>query len=70
MGLHGQRNRQTGLLGCFAVGGCEHVTGLNLYLNSNMIDANNAGHIRKVLKEALDALDKNAPGEPPTAADR
>jgi hypothetical protein len=37
-----------------------------------MIDANNAGHIRKVLQEAIDALDKNAPGEPPAvaAADR
>jgi adenylate cyclase len=44
----------------------EHVTGLDLYLNANMIDANNAGHVRKVLQEALDALDKNAPAEPST----
>jgi adenylate cyclase len=50
----------------------EHVTGLDLYLNANMIDANDAGHIRKVLQEALDALDKNAASEPPAvaAADR
>jgi hypothetical protein len=48
------------------------VTGLDLYLNANMIDANDAGHIRKVLQEALDALDKNAASEPPAvaAADR
>jgi adenylate cyclase len=45
----------------------EHVTGMDLYLNANMIDANDAGHIRKVLQEALDALDKNTPEEPPPA---
>jgi adenylate cyclase len=50
----------------------EHVTGLDLYLNANMIDASNAGHIRKVLQEALDALDNNASAKPPvvTTADR
>jgi class 3 adenylate cyclase len=50
----------------------EHVTGLDLYLNANMIDANNAGHIRKVLQEAIEALDKNVAAKPPaiTTADR
>ena len=37
----------------------EHQTGLDFYLNANMIDANNAARIRKVLEEALKALDKN-----------
>ncbi len=38
----------------------EHQTGLDFYLNANMIDANNAARIRKVLEDALKALDKNA----------
>jgi len=33
-----------------------------------MIDATNAGHVRKVLQDALDALDKNAPAKPSAAA--
>jgi adenylate cyclase len=37
----------------------EHITGLDFYLNANMIDATNASHVRKVLQDALDALDKN-----------
>ena len=39
----------------------EHQTGLDFYLNANMIDANNAAHIRKVLEDALKALDKGVP---------
>src|ERR1700733_12409763 len=39
----------------------EHQTGLDFYLNANMIDANNTAHIRKVLEDALKALDKGAP---------
>jgi len=41
----------------------EHITGLDFYLNANMIDATNAGHVRKVLQDALEALDKNDPGK-------
>jgi class 3 adenylate cyclase len=40
----------------------EHQTGLDFYLNANMIDANNTAHIRKVLEDALKALDKGVPG--------
>ena len=36
----------------------EHQTGLDFYLNANMIDASNTAHIRKVLEDALKALDK------------
>ena len=39
----------------------EHQTGLDFYLNANMIDANNTAHIRKVLEDALKALDKGVP---------
>ena len=49
----------------------EHLTGLDFYLNANMIDATNAGHVRKVLQDAIDALDKNGPGmaaSPPVGA--
>jgi adenylate cyclase len=46
----------------------EHITGLDFYLNANMIDATNAGHVRKVLQDALDALDKNVPAKPASAA--
>jgi len=42
----------------------EHITGLDFYLNANMIDATNAGHVRQVLQDALAALDKNAPAKP------
>jgi adenylate cyclase len=38
----------------------EHQTGLDFYLNANMIDASDAARIRKVLEDALKALDKNA----------
>jgi class 3 adenylate cyclase len=39
----------------------EHLTGLDFYLNANMIDASNATHVRKVLQDALHALEKSAP---------
>jgi class 3 adenylate cyclase len=39
----------------------EHQTGLDFYLNANMIDANSATHIRQVLQDALKALDKTGP---------
>jgi adenylate cyclase len=39
----------------------EHQTGLDFYLNANMIDADSAGRIRQVLQDALKALDKSAP---------
>jgi hypothetical protein len=32
-----------------------------------MIDATNAGHVRKVLQDALDALDKNVAAKPGSA---
>jgi class 3 adenylate cyclase len=38
----------------------EHQTGLDFYLNASMIDANSATHIRKVLQDALHALEKSA----------
>jgi hypothetical protein len=31
-----------------------------------MIDASNAGHIRKVLQDAIEALDRNAAAKPHT----
>jgi adenylate cyclase len=37
----------------------EHVTGLDFYLNTSMVDINAATHVRKVLQDALNALDKN-----------
>jgi class 3 adenylate cyclase len=40
----------------------EHQTGLDFYLNASMIDARNAAHIRKVLEDALKALDKDLSG--------
>jgi len=39
----------------------EHLTGLDFYLNAAMIDAGNATHVRKVLQDALKALEKTAP---------
>ncbi len=39
----------------------EHLAGLDFYLNAAMIDANSAAHIRKVLQDALNALEKTAP---------
>jgi adenylate cyclase len=36
----------------------EHLTGLDFYLNANMVDADSATRIRQVLQGALDALDK------------
>ncbi len=38
----------------------EHVTGLDFYLNASMVDADAATRVRKVLQDALNALDKNA----------
>jgi adenylate cyclase len=37
----------------------EHVTGLDFYLNTSMVDINAATRVRKVLQDALNALDKN-----------
>jgi hypothetical protein len=45
----------------------EHITGLDFYLNANMIDATNTDHVRKVLQDAIDALDKNVPAKPEDA---
>jgi adenylate cyclase len=39
----------------------EHLTGLDFYLNANMVDADSATRIRKVLQDALAALDKGSP---------
>ena len=39
----------------------EHITGLDFYLNANMIDATSATHIRKVLQDALKAIEKAVP---------
>src|SRR5580704_14718671 len=39
----------------------EHLTGLDFYLNANMIDASSASHIRKVLQDALKAIEKAVP---------
>jgi adenylate cyclase len=37
----------------------EHVPGLDFYLNASLVDADAATHVRKVLQDALNALDKN-----------
>jgi len=39
----------------------EHLTGLDFYLNASMIDASSATHIRKVLQDALKAIEKAVP---------
>jgi adenylate cyclase len=39
----------------------EHITGLDFYFNANMIDADNATHVRNVLQDALKALEKREP---------
>ena len=39
----------------------EHLTGLDFYLNANMIDADSATHIRKVLQDGLKAIEKAVP---------
>jgi adenylate cyclase len=39
----------------------EHLAGLDFYLNANMIDANSASNIRKVLQDALNAIEKAVP---------
>ena len=39
----------------------EHLTGLDYYLNASMIDASSATHIRKVLQDALKAIEKAVP---------
>jgi hypothetical protein len=36
----------------------EHLSGLDFYLNANMVDAGNATRVRKVLQDALKALEK------------
>jgi len=38
----------------------EHLTGLDFYLNANMIDATSASRIRKVLQDALKALERSS----------
>jgi adenylate cyclase len=45
----------------------EHITGLDFYLNASMIDATNATHVRKVLQDAIDALEGDAPAKNPAA---
>jgi adenylate cyclase len=42
----------------------EHITGLDFYLNASMIDATDATHVRKVLQDALDALERNVAAKP------
>ena len=39
----------------------EHLSGLDFYLDANMVDANSATRIRKVLQDALKALEKAVP---------
>jgi hypothetical protein len=36
----------------------EHLTGLDFYLNADMIDAGDARHVREVLQDALKALER------------
>jgi len=36
----------------------EHLTGLEFYFNTGMIDASDARHVRNVLQDALKALEK------------
>jgi class 3 adenylate cyclase len=42
----------------------EHITGLDFYLNASMIDATDSTHVRKVLQDALDALERNVAAKP------
>jgi len=42
----------------------EHLTGLDFYLNADMIDAGDARHVREVLQDALKALEKRTPPNP------
>ena len=42
----------------------EHMSGLEFYLNANMIDANSVGYVRGVLQDALKALEKGIPAVP------
>jgi adenylate cyclase len=35
----------------------EHLTGADFYLNANMIEASDAMHLRKILQDALKALE-------------
>ncbi len=39
----------------------QHLTGVDFYLNAEMIGANNAPQVRKVLQDALNALDRSVP---------
>jgi class 3 adenylate cyclase len=39
----------------------EHLTGLDFYLNADMIDASDARHVRDVLQDALKALERRTP---------
>jgi hypothetical protein len=42
----------------------EHMTGLEFYLNANTVDAGTVAYIRKVLQDALKALEKSIPAAP------
>ena len=42
----------------------EHQAGLDFYLNARMLDANSTTRVRKVLQDALEALDKRPPAGP------
>jgi hypothetical protein len=39
----------------------EHLTGLDFYLNADMIDASDARHVREVLQDALKVLERRTP---------
>jgi adenylate cyclase len=39
----------------------EHLTGLDFYLNADMIDAGDARHVREVLQDALKVLERRTP---------
>ena len=39
----------------------EHLTGLDFYLNADMIDAGDARHVRDVLQDALKVLERRTP---------
>ena len=39
----------------------EHATGVDFYLNAGMLNSENATRIRKVLRDALDLLEKEHP---------
>jgi class 3 adenylate cyclase len=39
----------------------EHTTGLDFYLDPSMVDSERAGHVRALLRDALNALERNVP---------